>query len=867
MFRGQSSSTLSCLPNWETYKQISRNCYWPLYIAVDCVVFCSGTEPFGRDFTGRLVMRKVSVFFLFVLLAACTVPPASPSTPPALQSASITQTPLTTVFPPATFMPFTTTPAATGTLPVPLPRLEVGSSLEFDSIHMIDPQSGWGIEKGGHIVRTADGGDTWEDVTPPHGSFDNNGFFALDADTAWSTPRPLNECDASQMSWDEYLQCLPGPQIVIWRTTDGGKTWQSSEPYQAEDGHYKPVAVQFVDARTGWFLYVSSFGPMGSTAMGMAKTEDGGSSWKSASAPTGMCIYRTAIFLDTQDGWSGDDCRSTPTVGIPLEDFLAGRSIPYLSRTTDGARSWEDITLPSPQIYPDELISPNADQNISILCGTTGMQRLSSDAFTWQWTCSSERGTPYFEDFRYAYLTADNGGSWNSWLGTGNEFFLDARTGWRLYSTGEGNASQLQQTTDGGRDWKTIKTVTWQTAQFDFVSEQMGWAIVNNEGVAALIHTRDGGRTWVDTHPMIDVDTVLPLHTAWFLGNLQRTGVNDTSLPETIRGKLKWKTELGYAAFSSPAVVDGIIYYAADRSGFFALDSETGQVKWSYPASYLFFGAAPAVADGVVYFSEQGVDPENLDITCLHAVETVNGQEKWHMCTAGWATSDSPAVSDGTVYFGTPAGVLALDAEMGQEKWRVGPGVLGSIALAEGILYYNASDGNLYAVDPTTRQAIWKFGLGPTYHYVTTTPAVSNGMVYLGGPNYLHAVDAKTGQERWKFEAGRDALSVVANGESIYFISTTSQQMVYALDAFTGQIKWKSQPAKKYAGPFPILSDGVLYLGCDNKVCALDAVTGQVNWVYSDYQMVTTSHGKFSAPVIDRGTVYFSFGNTLYAIK
>jgi photosystem II stability/assembly factor-like uncharacterized protein len=248
--------------------------------------------------------------------------------------------------------------------------------------------------------------------------------------------------------------------------------------------------------------------------MGMAKTENGGSSWKPASAPGGMCIYRAVAFLNAQDGWAGDDCRNTPTAGIPLGDFLAGQGVPYLSRTTDGSQSWADITLPSPQAYPDELTAPNADPDISIVCGTTGMQRLSSDAFTWQWTCSSEMGTPYFEDFSYQYITSDNGQSWDSWLGTGNEFFLDAQTGWRLYSAGEDPKHELQQTVDGGQDWKTIKTVTWQTAQFDFVNEQIGWALVTSDGTTAFVRTGDGGRTWVDAHPMIHANAGIQPHTA-----------------------------------------------------------------------------------------------------------------------------------------------------------------------------------------------------------------------------------------------------------------------------------------------------------------------------------------------------------------
>ena len=100
--------------------------------------------------------------------------------------------------------------------------------------------------------------------------------------------------------------------------------------------------------------------------------------------------------------------------------------------------------------------------------------------------------------FNYYYLSLDDGQSWHSWLSTENEYFINTITGWRLYSTGKGQASQLQQTIDGGQTWTTIKTVAWQTAQFDFANERVGWAIVTNGDVTALVHTSDGGRSWVE---------------------------------------------------------------------------------------------------------------------------------------------------------------------------------------------------------------------------------------------------------------------------------------------------------------------------------------------------------------------------------
>jgi WD40 repeat protein len=442
-----------------------------------------------------------AIVALILLLAACSVAPATPTTTPEPRSTSLKETPLATQIHTATAILPTNTRAVAEASPTPLPRLEGGSMIALNSIHMIDPNVGWGIEASGHIIRTRDGGNTWQDVNPPQGLYNDNGFFALDADMAWSTPRPSDACEDSRMTWDEYQECMPGPEVAIWRTVDGGQTWQANEPYVAEDLHYKPIAIQFIDASTGWFLYVSSFGPMGSTTMGMAKTEDGGISWVHTAAPPSICGHRAVVFLNAQDGWSGADCRFTPTLGTPLQDFLRGKSAPELYRTANGSELWDYTPVPAPQVFPPELTSPRADPNISMLCGTTSMQWISPEAFTLQWTCSSEMGTPYFKEFSYQYITSDGGRSWYSWLGSGNEFFLNAQTGWRLYSPGEGQVGQLQQTTRASQDWKPIKTVAWQTAQFDFVSERVGWAIVTSGDATSLLHTMDGGQTWSELRP------------------------------------------------------------------------------------------------------------------------------------------------------------------------------------------------------------------------------------------------------------------------------------------------------------------------------------------------------------------------------
>ena len=131
------------------------------------------------------------------------------------------------------------------------------------------------------------------------------------------------------------------------------------------------------------------------------------------------------------------------------------------------------------------------------------MSKISQKAFLLQWSCNTAHSTTSAEVL-YAFLTPDEGQTWSSWLSTGNESFTNSQTGWRLFVANDGQPNSLQQTTDGGITWMTLKSVAWQIAQFDFVSELIGWALVSDGVNSAFVHTVDGGKTWIEITPMIN---------------------------------------------------------------------------------------------------------------------------------------------------------------------------------------------------------------------------------------------------------------------------------------------------------------------------------------------------------------------------
>jgi photosystem II stability/assembly factor-like uncharacterized protein len=450
-------------------------------------------------------LKKLLIVILAFVVTACNAIP-SPNSPadagPAIPE--ITQTPsldpflypsnTPTVFSEATqtpipitetARPWTSTPIPSSTVRANLP-LKPGGRVDITSIQMIEPQNGWTFDSDFHILRTRDGGMTWQAVTPPTGYYTRAGFFALDADTAWAT-------------FSLWLYSNP-KTAHVWRTDDGGETWRPSQQFRLDidvDGndnpsdYYQPSMMQFIDPQTGWLL-VDVYSGMHSTRPLLFHTANGGENWITINDHYHGLSGALGIgfsFLDNQTGWYGQN--SIPIkMGMHRIDQIVSDGGWKLLKTNDGGRSFTDFTLlPLPtELQQPELAGKAAD------CGETRMLTIAAQVLGVEWDCVIDPLTRY----GFFALSADGGESWNSWTASGNESFLDGKHGWRLLSPGE-----LQQTNDGGLNWVTIKSVAWTNAQFDLISEQEAWAIASNGETTALVHTVDGGYTWAEIKPVI----------------------------------------------------------------------------------------------------------------------------------------------------------------------------------------------------------------------------------------------------------------------------------------------------------------------------------------------------------------------------
>jgi len=91
-------------------------------------------------------------------------------------------------------------------------------------------------------------------------------------------------------------------------------------------------------------------------------------------------------------------------------------------------------------------------------------------------------------------------------------------------------------------------------------------------------------------------------------------------------------------------------------------------------------------------------------------------------------------VGSGVPYVGAGGSVYALKASTGARLWNypTGSNVSSSPAVANGVVYVGSQDHSVYALDAATGVKLWSYA---TRDAIYSSPAVANGAVYVGSHN------------------------------------------------------------------------------------------------------------------------------------
>ncbi len=214
----------------------------------------------------------------------------------------------------------------------------------------------------------------------------------------------------------------------------------------------------------------------------------------------------------------------------------------------------------------------------------------------------------------------------------------------------------------------------------------------------------------------------------------------------------------------------------------------------------------------------------------------------------GVALYSSPAVSGDLVYIGGYDGrvrafLFEEDELWSQPRWISREGditgtIVGGLVVAQGNVYFGASDGKVYALDALDGHKKWEFTTGGK---IWSTPAINGDTLFIGSfDKKLYALDTETGEEKWQqpFETQGAITSTPVVYDNKVYIGSFDRRL-YAVNAITGEQIWRfpatDEDEHKPGNWFwtkPLVSDDddvvVVYAAClDGKVYALDAESGE----------------------------------------
>ena len=218
----------------------------------------------------------------------------------------------------------------------------------------------------------------------------------------------------------------------------------------------------------------------------------------------------------------------------------------------------------------------------------------------------------------------------------------------------------------------------------------------------------------------------------------------------------------------------------------------------------------------------------------------------WHKSLKGGLYS-TPVTDGDNLYIGDDVGMFyCLDLHTGATKWTFDTGmrIVGSPAVADGVVVFGSANYNIYGLDTKTGKPRWTF---TTNQAVMGAATIHEGVAYIGGGDgRMFAFDLKTGAVKWSFDELKNYVLTrpLVYGDKLYFGAWDTY--LYALNLEDGSLVWKwsngkSNPKLSPASVWPVAADGKIFITApDRYFTCLDAETGAEIWRTKEYKVRET---------------------------
>ena len=419
-----------------------------------------------------------------------------------------------------------------------------------DSLH------GWVVGPNGTVLRTKDGGNSWQQRNTGDVNEYVAGVYFVNNSVGW-------------VVGNGYVS-----HGFIKNTSDGGDSW-TLQLVTNDDNLFKKL--YFTNPQVGFVPGFSGY---------IYATWDGGNTW--TTIPTSERLWLTNVhFCGQNNGWAVGD------KGI-------------IVRTQDGGRHWFVISKGAREnlqsiVFVDSLIGWAAGNNgivlhtenggeswiSTVLDSLTSFRSASFPSRTKGWIVGSRQSSEGI-----IYEVSGGGLNWNkktfpaltSFLSVD---FVDSITGWVLgYKDFD---KSLFQTINGGKDWNIIFRDTSGSFYYsvEFTDKLSGWMVGGTK--KRLLNTIDGGITWNDKSQGINVGisdvSFIGQSFGWAVGGYEQFSDGPSGgrgfIYHTVNGGNSWMVQDTSAPHQFTAVyfVDSLYGWAVAYRGY-VYRTTNGGLTW-----------------------------------------------------------------------------------------------------------------------------------------------------------------------------------------------------------------------------------------------------------------------------------------------
>ena len=282
-----------------------------------------------------------------------------------------------------------------------------------------------------------------------------------------------------------------------------------------------------------------------------------------------------------------------------------------------------------------------------------------------------------------------------------------------------------------------------------------------------------------------------------------------------VSAEAAWRLTLPVAPSAGGAMDERHVYIPLRDTGIVALDRERGQQAWFRPIATAF---PPVVDGGTVYIATSAG---------LEAIDAETGADRWTLPLD--RTIIAPLVLDTgwLIAIVEPNTILAFRASDAALIWRATLGATPAFPPVPGgdaALYITRTDGRVVAFALADGTRLWERALPGTL----SEPAAGPDRVFVGSTdNSFTALDADTGEIEWRWSrGGGDVIGAAVDGNVVYFASLDN--ILRAVNQDNGNQRWKKETGTRPVMPPRAFGGIVIVPGLTPAMAVFVGKTGAV---------------------------------------